>query len=489
MTSPAARAPAHPAAFATEGAVPPVDPRRWAALAVAFVGTFMALLDVFIVLVAAPAIQRGLHANTGEIQFVLAGYQLTYAVTLVTGGRLGDLHGRKRLFMWGLAFFTATSALCGLAPTAPALIGARLLQGIGAALLFPQVFSLIQVLLPAQEERRRAFGIMGAVIGLATIAGQLAGGLLIRANLLGLGWRPVFLVNVPIGLVALVAAARLIPESRAAPARRLDLGGVALLTLALGLLMIPLVEGRAAGWPAWVWACLALAAAALVSFLAYERRLGRRDGAPLVDLGLFAERPFVVGIALVLVYYSALNSFFLVLSLTLQDGLGLSALGAGLVYAPQAVSFFLAARLSQRLGRALLVLGAAIAALGFGWTVAVAVAEGGRLTAAAIAPTLIVQGIGEGLFQTPLLNAVLARVRVEHVGTASGMLSTVQQVGGALGVALIGIIFFGALGAGGGAPADRYAHALATAVVYNLAVMIAACALLCALPRRATDTA
>jgi len=489
MTSPAARAPAHPAASATEGAVPPVDPRRWAALAVAFVGTFMALLDVFIVLVAAPAIQRGLHANTGEIQFVLAGYQLTYAVTLVTGGRLGDLHGRKRLFMWGLAFFTATSALCGLAPTAPALIGARLLQGIGAALLFPQVFSLIQVLLPAQEERRRAFGIMGAVIGLATIAGQLAGGLLIRANLLGLGWRPVFLVNVPIGLVALVAAARLIPESRAPTARRLDLGGVALLTLALGLLMIPLVEGRAAGWPAWVWACLALAAAALVSFLAYERRLGRRDGAPLVDLGLFAERPFVVGIALVLVYYSALNSFFLVLSLTLQDGLGLSALGAGLVYAPQAVSFFLAARLSQRLGRALLVLGAAIAALGFGWTVAVAVAEGGRLTAAAIAPTLIVQGIGEGLFQTPLLNAVLARVRVEHVGTASGMLSTVQQVGGALGVALIGIIFFGALGAGGGAPADRYAHALATAVVYNLAVMIAACALLCALPRRATDTA
>jgi len=493
MTSPAARAPVPPAASATEGAVPPVDPRRWAALAVAFVGTFMALLDVFIVLVAAPTIQRGLHATTGEIQFVLAGYQLTYAVTLVTGGRLGDLHGRKRLFMWGLAFFTATSALCGLAPTAPALIGARLLQGIGAALLFPQVFSLIQVLLPAQEERRRAFGIMGAVIGLATIVGQLAGGLLIRANLLGLGWRPVFLVNVPIGLIALIAAARLIPESRAPTARRLDLGGVVLLTLALGLLMIPLVEGRAAGWPAWVWGCLALAAAALVSFLAYERRLGRRAGAPLVDLALFAERPFVVGIALVLVYYSALNSFFLVLSLALQDGLGLSALGAGLVYAPQAVSFFLAsllaARLSRRLGRALLVLGAAIAALGFGWTVAVAVAEGGRLTAAAIVPTLIVQGLGEGLFQTPLLNAVLARVRVEHVGTASGVLSTVQQVGGALGVALIGIIFFGTLGAGGGAPADRYAHALAAAVVYNLAVMIAACALLCVLPRRATDTA
>jgi len=270
---------------APDAAGAPADPRRWPAVAVALVGAFMALLDVFIVLVAAPAIQRGLHASAAEIQLVLAGYQLTYAVTLITGGRLGDLYGRRRIFLLGLAEFTLTSALCGLAPTALAFIGARLLQGIGAALLFPQVFSVIQVFLPTQGERQRAFGLMGAVIGLATIVGQLVGGLLIQINLLGLGWRPVFLVNVPIGLVALAAAARLIPESRAPAGRRLDLGGVALLTVALALLMVPLIEGREAGWPAWTWTCLALAAAALAAFLVYERRVGGRGDA-LLGVGL-----------------------------------------------------------------------------------------------------------------------------------------------------------------------------------------------------------
>ncbi len=239
-----------PATPAELTSAPPLDTRRWLALAVVVSASFMAIFDQFVVNVAIPTMQRDLHASFAQIQFVIAGYALAYAVTLITGGRLGDIYGRKRLFMLGMAGFTLASALCGLAPGPELLVGARLVQGFGAALMSPQVLSIIQVTFPP-EERSKALGVYGAVIGIASLAGQALGGFLIRADLFGLGWRIVFLINLPIGGAALIAARALVPETRSAAATRLDLGGVAIVTAGLFLLTFPLVEGRDAGWPVW----------------------------------------------------------------------------------------------------------------------------------------------------------------------------------------------------------------------------------------------
>lgn len=459
------------------------SPARAAQIVMA--GTFMAILDTFIVLVATPSIQASLHATDAEMQLVLAGYQLTYAVTLITGARLGDIYGRRRLFLAGMGIFTAASLACGLAPDAVTLIGARLVQGVGAGLMFPQVFSIIQVLVPA-EQRHRAFGILGAVIGTSTIAGQLVGGLLISADLFHTTWRPVFLVNVPVCLVTVALTLWLVPETVAPQAARLDLPGVVVLTVMLTLLVFPVTEGRQSGWPAWVWVSLSGSAVALALFVAIERRIEARGGVPLVAMRLFAQRPFTVGICLVLVTYGGLYSFFLVLSLTLQDGLGLSALSAGLVYTPEAVTFFvvslLAGKLAPRYGRRLLELGAGIFAAGYAATVVVSVASS-SLSVAVLLPTLLVQGVGAGLLITPLFNAILSRMGPTDVGMASGVLSTTQQVGGSIGIAVVGVAFFSALGPARIAHSASYSHALAVAVAVNVVFAVIGAALVFALPK------
>jgi EmrB/QacA subfamily drug resistance transporter len=454
----------------------------WPAIRVVLAGSFIAVLDTFIVLVAAPAMQADLHASDAQIQLVLAGYQLTYAIGLITGARLGDLYGRRRLFLAGMALFTLASVACGAAPTANALIAARVLQGAAAALMFPQVFSLIQVLVPAAE-RHRAFGMLGAVIGVATTIGQLAGGLLIGADLAGSGWRPAFWVNLPIGVVALLLARRLVPESRAAQARRLDLPGVAVLTVALLLLVAPLIEGRQRGWPAWTWWSLAASLPAFGAFALVERSAEAAGRAPLVSTSLLRERPFVVGMTLVTLGYAGVNSFFLVLSLTLQDGFGRSALGAGLAYTPLAAGFFaaslLAGRLAPRFGRRLLACGALTALAGFLGTAAFA----GHF--ALLMLPLVLVGVGNGILLTPLLNTVLAQIRPAEIGMASGVLSTGQQVGGVVGVAVIGVLFFPSLRTAGAGQA-AFSHALAVAVWFNAALAAAVAALVFALPRSPT---
>ncbi|AOP51697.1 MFS transporter [Streptomyces lydicus] len=449
------------------------------------VGAFMAVLDTFIVLVAAPAIQADLHSTPADIQLILAGYQLTYAIALITGARLGDRFGRKRLFMLGMALFTLSSVGCALAPDSVSLIGARLVQGLSAAAMFPQVFAMIQVLIPA-EKRPKAFGALGAVIGMSTIIGQLLGGVLISADLFGSSWRPVFWVNVPVGLVTLALAALFVPESRAPEARRLDLPGAVVLTVALFLLVVPLVEGRSYGWPLWTWLSLAGSALALAVFALVERRVDAAGGAPLIQLGLLRERPFAVGMTLVVLAYAGINSFFLILSLTLQDGLGMDALGAGLVYTPLAVAFFAASLIAGRLarfGRRVLQLGALVGALGFLGTIFLAVGAGSALTAWELAPTLILVGAGNGLLVTPLLNAVLANVGPRHVGMASGVLSTGQQIGGAVGVAVVGVLYYNALGGAVHNDTGAYGHALTTAVVFNVVLSAAISALLPLLPK------
>jgi EmrB/QacA subfamily drug resistance transporter len=467
-------------------AVPTEAPTaQWRALWVVLIGAFMAILDTFIVLVAAPAIQADLHASNAELQLVVVAYQLTYAIALITGARLGDLYGRKRLFMSGMALFTLSSVVCAVAPTTTTLIVARLVQGISAALMFPQVFAIIQVLLPPAQ-RHRAFSALGATIGVSTILGQLVGGLLIAANLFGTSWRPVFWVNVPIGVITLLLAAKLVPESRAATARKLDLPGLAALTVAMFLLIVPVVQGRQLGWPLWTWLSLAASVPAFVLFAVIERRVEARGAAPLVSLRLFRDRSFTLGIALVIVAYAGVNSFFLVLSLMLQDGLGQNALGAGLSYTPLAAAFFatslLAGKLTPRYGRRVLEVGSVISGLGFIATMVLALTTGPSLNIGLLMPGLVVVGVGNGLLLPQLLNTVLSRIGPNEVGMASGVLSTGQQVGGALGVAVIGVLFFSALGGPGGQVAS-YGHALGIAVGLNVLIALVATALLFALPK------
>ncbi len=317
------------------GAYAPGSPglRRWLTLAVVVTAAFLGTLDFFIINVALPDIRADLHATFAHSQFVIAGYGLAYAVCLITGGRLGDIVGRKRMFLIGVAGFTLASVLCGLAPRPELLIAARVLQGVAGAMLFPQVLSIIQVTFPP-EQRGRAFAVYGVVQGAASFSGIVLGGVLVQANLFGLGWRPIFLVNLPVGLLTLLAAWLLAPESRSPTARKLDLGGVAVVSVALMLLVFPLVEGPDAGWPWWAFACLAAAPFALAGFVVFERRVRAAGGSPLVELGLFRSRAFSVGVVTSLAFCCGVSAFFLTVTLFLPRGLGWSPLQARTAFAP-----------------------------------------------------------------------------------------------------------------------------------------------------------
>jgi EmrB/QacA subfamily drug resistance transporter len=423
-------------------------PRSRFLFPVLFAPVFMVLLDVFIVNVTAPSLRSDLGASDSQLQWVVAAYLMTYAISLITGGRLGDVVGRRRMFRFGVAGFTAASVLCAAAPSAGALIAARLLQGLGGAAMWPQVLSIIQVELPASE-RPRALGFQGFVQGLAAISGQIVGGGLIALDPLGLGWRSVFLINLPVGVAAFLAARRVIPESRSETARSLDLAGVGLVSLVLALIMIPVVEGRDLGWPAWTFAAIAAAVPVAVLFVAVERRVSARGRAPLAELRLFEARGFRIGVASALLLYGVIAFFFL-LSIYLQDGLGMNAIDSGLAFTPLAVAYVTASlsapRLSDSVREYLPQAGALVAALGLGATIlAVQETIAGSLNIWLILAMLPV-GAGMGMAIPPLVAQVLRAVPTSDAGTAAGMLTTSQQIGNALGVAIVGTIFFGELG-------------------------------------------
>ena len=459
------------------------------ALAAMLTGAFLAIMDVMIVNVGLPSIRADLQASFAEAQLVIAAYGLSYALLLITGGRLGDLHGRRRMFLFGLAGFTLTSTLCGLAPTAPALVTARVLQGAAAALMFPQVLSLMRVTFTDEAGRARAFAALGVVAGLAGVTGQVLGGFIVEANLLGLGWRPLFLINLPVGLVGLVAARRFIAESRAPQAARLDLAGVLLGAAAFSCLLVPLIEGREAGWPAWSLALLAASVPLLALFARQQHDRTRRRASPLVDTGLFRDRAFTVGLLTVLAFYSTLNAGFLALAFFIQAGLKRSPFEAGLLFAVLAVVYvgasILAGRLPVERRRALLATGAAVTLVGFALAACAPVLSP-AMPAVLLVPALATLGLGQGLFMTPLINTVISAIRDEQAGSAAGVLSTMQQVGGAIGVAVVGILFFGslaeaqALGLPDGA---AYGRALTAGLGYCVGALGVTLALLAALPR------
>jgi EmrB/QacA subfamily drug resistance transporter len=457
-------------------------------LAILFAPIFMVVLDVFIVNVAAPSLRADLGATESEVQWVVAAYLLTYAVSLITGGRLGDVVGRRRMFRLGLAGFTLASALCAAAPSPAFLIGARLLQGLGGAAMWPQVLSIIQVEFETAE-RPRAFGVQGMVQGLAAIAGQIVGGGLIALDLFGLGWRWVFLVNIPFGLIAWIAAARVVPESRSETARRLDLGGVALCTLALVLVMVPVIEGRDLGWPAWGFGAMVVAVAVAAAFARFERRLTARGEAPLIAPALFRERGFRLGVLAAVSLYFVI-AFFLLLSIYMQSGLGLGPFDSALAFTPLAVAFVAGSitgpRLSERLRAHLPQAGAAIAALALIGTIGVVESSGGSISSQLIL-VIVPFGAGMGLAVPALINLVLQAVPRNEAGSAAGVLTTSQQMGNALGVAIIGTIFFAVLGDRSGPAA--YGDAFSIAIGVQAGLALAAAGLLTRVRERAPAAA
>lgn len=418
------------------------------AVAVVLTGTLMIVVDFFIVNVMLPSMQAGLQASSGELEWVIAGYGLPFAAVLITAGRLGDRFGRRRLFMVGVAVFTVSSLGCGAAPSAGWLVSARVLQGLGAALISPNVLSMIGVLYSGPK-RVHALRSYGLVLGLGTIGGQLVGGLLVHAGVAGLGWRACFLINVPVGLGVLLLAPVWVPESRAVRPQGLDLVGMVLVTAALVFVVWPLVQGREHGWPAWSWLSLAVAPAALGAFAVHQKRLVRRGRAPLLDPGLFGQRAVAAGLVTQVMFWCGQASFFLVLTLYLQDGRGLDALQAGWVFTIMAVAFVAASLRApvwtRRFGRTLVAFGALSVATGDAvlWLVVSQVGVGGPV--GLLAPGLLLVGAGQGLCITPLASIVMSGLDPQRAGAVSGSLSTMQQVGNTLGVAVTGMIFFGAL--------------------------------------------
>ncbi|MDG4830968.1 MFS transporter [Solwaraspora sp. WMMD1047] len=429
---------------------PDPDRRRWHALAVGLVAAFMTLLDVSIVNVAVPSIGTALRAGPGDLQWILSGYALTFGLVLVPAGRFGDARGRRAVFITGLALFTLTSAAAGLATSAGWLIAARLVQGAAAGVVNPQVVGMIQQLF-AGPERGRPFGLLGATIGVSTAVGPLLGGTLIHLGGSETGWRWVFYVNVPVGLAAIAFAWRWIPTGRAgAPdggRQALDPVGVLLLGVGVVALLVPLVQARQ--WPGpGKWLLLPASLAALVGFVGWELRYRRRRE-PLFDLGLFRHRSYTLGSLVALLYFAGFTATFFTFTLFLQNGLGYSALQAGLGITPfavgSAVTATLGGRLVNRYGRPLVAAGLAIVLVGLAATVVALHFVPGRGAALATAAPLLLAGLGSGLVITPNQNLTLAEVPVARAGSAAGMLQTGQRIGSAIGIAVVGSLFFAVL--------------------------------------------
>ncbi|HEY6499972.1 MAG TPA: MFS transporter [Streptosporangiaceae bacterium] len=458
--------------FARPGLAADPGRRRWAMLAVLLAGQFMALLDVTIVNVAMPTIGRSLHASGAELQLVVSGYTVSYAMLLITGARLGDLRGRRTLFLAGVAVFTLASALCGFAPTIGVLIVARFVQGAGAAATMPQIMSVIQARFTGRD-RARALSAYSAVLASGFVAGQVFGGLLVNADLFGSQWRPVFLVNVPIGLAVLALAPRFIPRDEAASGsgRRVDLAGLAFAVPAVFAIVLPLMLGHQEHWPWWVPASIAAGLMLAVAFVAVERRVAARGGDPLLNLRVLTAPGLPSGLTAMVLLMASYGGFLFAVALQLQSGLGESALRAGLTFAPSALVFGLVGffwnRLPIRLHHLLTPLGCAAAVLAY-VLLGLDLASGGR-GGWWLLVVLVLLGASLAAGFSPLVTHSLMHVPVAEAADASGLLTTALQLGQAVGVAVFGSVFLSLAAhpaAGGGS-----GHALAVTMYWVAGVL------------------
>ncbi|WP_282940153.1 MFS transporter [Paenibacillus sp. RC67] len=416
-------------------------------LAVMLLSVFMAVANIFIVNVATPSIQRGLHADFFGVQFVISAYTLSYAIALIIGGRLGDRFGRRNMLLVGVAGFTISSLLCGLSSGVGMLTVIRIVQGLSAAMISPQILSLIQAQY-APEKRGKIFGLYGAAQGIAASTGQLIGGLLLFWNPWGLEWRMVFFFSVPIG-IALLCMIPFIAESKEKVQTKPDWIGAALVAVGLFLLVYPLVQGQKEGWPLILILSLLLSIPVLVLFVWVQKRLLRRNGDPFMNVNLFKQRGFGMGMLIVFLLMSSQASFFLISAYLFQIGLGFSPLKAGAVILPMGLGYFLASLLSARvalkLGSHVLTVGSVLTAAGY-LLLAITVRGTGISPDIYVwIPALAILGLGQGFIAAPLTNVVLSKVKKQDIGSASGILTTGMQVAYAIGIALIGIVWLNSL--------------------------------------------
>jgi MFS family permease len=448
-------------------------------------GAFLPIMDFFITNVALPSIDASLHASAPSLQLVIAGYGVAYAALLVLGGRLGDRYGRHRLFVAALIGFVLTSLACGVAPTIEVLTAARIVQGATAALLIPQVLATFHHTLDG-ERKARALALYGATSGIAAVVGQLVGGLLVSADIDGTSWRPIFLVNVPIGLVILLVAARIVPATRSPHPVGIDLPGTILFAATLVALLVPLTEGNALGRPWWMWLLLALAVVLAAATYGVERRAEQRGEVPLLPPSLLRLPSMSRGLAMVLAFSIGFGSFMFVFALTVQDGLHADALHGGLAILPMALLFFvgsvLAPRLISRFGRAAMSAGAVVQLAGLAWLVAQLVTDWPHVGLWAMAGPLALVGAGQSMLFTGLFRSVLTDVPAHLGGIGSGVLITLQQSGLALGVATLGTLYLGL--APRGVP-----HAFATVEYAQMGIVAVLAVGAAALPRFARATA
>ncbi|WP_327314364.1 MFS transporter [Streptomyces sp. NBC_01235] len=459
-------------------------PRRWAAAAVMMIAALMDLLDTTIVNVAIPSIGSDLHASASDLQWTVSAYLLGFAAALIVSGHLGDRLGRRTLFLTGTAGFGLAGLVCGIAQTPGQLIAARALQGVLAAVLVPQVIGSFRTLFQGKE-RGAAFGMYGAVAGFASAVGLLLGGVLTDADLFGWGWRSVFLVNVPVAAITLVAGAVLVPATRERSAGRPDALGSLVLAGGLVAIVLPLVQGRENGWPLWGWICLTAGVLAVTGLGVLEAHRRNPATVPLLPSRAFRLPAFSVGVLVQLLFSLAMQGFFLVFAVWLQAGEGYTPMQAGLLTVAFSVGGFLTApaadSLAVRYGRLVLGAGALLMAGGYAWVwAAVDGASDTHTGAWPLAPGLVVAGAGLGFLVVPLVNVVLSAVPADLAGGASGIFSTAQQFGGALGAAVVGTVFFGHAD-------DGLTKALGAAMPWVTAGFVV-CAGLCALlPRTATS--
>jgi MFS family permease len=430
------------------GTEAPPGRHEWLVLAVALSATVMAIFDLFVVNIATPQIRAGLHAGDAAVEFVVSGYAFAYAAGLITGGRLGDRFGYRRMFVTGMAAFTVASLLCAVTQNAGELVACRIVQGLTAAVMVPQVLSLITVTF-APAHRGRATAWYGVASGIAALAGQIGGGLLLDWDVADLGWRLIFLVNIPVGVTAIALALRTLPDSRGGPAR-IDPLGAGAVAAVMTLILVPLALGREHGWPPWVWICLAAAAVAAPAVVGWQAAVGRHGGTPIIDTRLFANRGYTLLLLACSAFQLYFGCFMFTLSLLLQVGLGESADQASVVFVCQGLLYTAA---SLRGGRWALTRGRRVPLLGAALVVAGLALLAGDLAGddpgmAALIAALGVVGAGNGLILPTLLGAALSRVPAEQAGAASGTLNTAQQFANSLGVTLIGTVFFAVAGHG-----------------------------------------
>ncbi|MFJ4834198.1 MFS transporter [Streptomyces sp. NPDC088747] len=443
-------------------------------------GAALPLIDFFIVNVALPTMGQDLHASESVLELVIAGYGVSYAVLLVLGGRLGDLFGRRRLFIAGMAAFGLTSLACGLAPDAWTLVAARVAQGAASAAMLPQVLATIQSA-TAGQRRAKAMSLYGATAGLSMVAGQILGGVLVAADIAGTGWRSVFLVNVPVVILGLVLATRAVPETRSQHPEPIDGPGTVLLGVTLLALLAPLTEGRAAGWPLWTWLSLALFPVAATAFYLVERREDRAGRTPLVPPSLFAVTSLRRGLVMVVPFSIGFSGFMFVIAVGLQEGAGLGPVLAGLALAPMAVVFFVVSlcgpRLIARYGTRVVTAGGLIQSVGVALMALAAWRSWPDLSVWELAPGAAVAGAGQALQLPVLFRIILSEVPASRAGVGSGVMITTQQSALALGVATLGSLFLSLV------PGHGMQYALVTTLLAQLAVIVLTTALSLRLPR------